>query len=381
MFTAFTEEIDDVDAAVSGVLGQLALDGKLKRHSLGLLHCYHDFVDSGVVKELCARLPFPVVGYTTISVSTHGGIGGMALTLSVLTSDEVCFHTGLSSPLTAGVGVPLEELYARLLAPLSEAPKMLLLYAPFLPNIGGDEYANKLNELAGGIPSFGALSISDEPDYSRSDTLFNGEAYEDALVLVGLTGDVRPEFLSVSVMEENMVKARAVATGSEKHILVSVDGMSTEDYIASIGLAEKGGLASLISTPFIAELENGVKLTRTCLWGDGQGGAVLCGHIPVGAKLGFAIIGPGDITRSSGEIIREALELAEGRCMLLYSCAARNWSLGINSMAEHETASGIIGDRVPYEFAYCGGEIFPNKLADGRMESHLQNCTLIVCIL
>ena len=49
MFSAFTEEIDDVDAAISEILSQLDLEHSLMQNSIGILHCYHEFIDSGVV--------------------------------------------------------------------------------------------------------------------------------------------------------------------------------------------------------------------------------------------------------------------------------------------------------------------------------------------
>ncbi|MDR1319781.1 MAG: hypothetical protein LBJ90_09155, partial [Treponema sp.] len=69
MLTAFTEEIDDVEGSVSDLLGQLDLDRKRLANSLGIIHCFSDFVDSGVVKALSAKIPFDTVGCTTMSAS------------------------------------------------------------------------------------------------------------------------------------------------------------------------------------------------------------------------------------------------------------------------------------------------------------------------
>jgi hypothetical protein len=63
----------------------------------------------------------------------------------------------------------------------------------------------------------------------------------------------------------------------------------------------------------------------------------------------------------------------------MYSCAGRNWSLGMHPMAEHEKAKECLGD-TPYHFVYSGGEIFPSPLSGGTV-NHLQNDSLIICIL
>jgi hypothetical protein len=64
----------------------------------------------------------------------------------------------------------------------------------------------------------------------------------------------------------------------------------------------------------------------------------------------------------------------------MYSCAGRNWCLGMQPMAEHEKVKECLGD-TPYHFVYSGGEIFPSRLGDGAVVNHLQNDSLIICIL
>jgi hypothetical protein len=384
MYTAFTEEIDDPAAAAAEITEKLALGGNLLKNTIGILHCYKEFVESGAVKAICDALPFDVVGNTSISVSTEGLIAVFGLTLTVLTSDDVTFAAGLSDSCIDGVDAPLTELYDRVVKPLAEPPKLLLMYAPLLSTIGGDEFTNKINDLSGGVPAFGALSVSDEDDFSKCFTIYNGECEEAATALVAICGNVEPELVSISILDENMLKHEAFVTESDKNILKSVNGISFEEYVVSIGLVGENDMASMLSTPIVAETEDGAVLTRTCLFGDDNGGGVLCGHIPVGSKIGFAMMGPSDVTRSAAEKTVDVLEVArrqEGRGILFYSCAARNWSLGVNSMDEHEKVDEILSGKVPFSFSYCGGEIFPRKLDDGSYKTLLQNATLVICVL
>ena len=60
--TAYTSEVDDVEAAVSEILEQLKPGFGLLKNSIGILACYADFVSSGAVRKICAALPFDVVG-------------------------------------------------------------------------------------------------------------------------------------------------------------------------------------------------------------------------------------------------------------------------------------------------------------------------------
>ncbi|GHV36928.1 hypothetical protein FACS1894187_12480 [Synergistales bacterium] len=388
MFSAFTEEVDDVEFAVSDVLKKLNIEGGLKKNTIGILYCYPDFIGSGVVKALCAQLPFDVIGFTSMSFSAPGIMTTIGLIVSVLTSDDVYFTAGISPSVTEDMPRALGEVYDRVVrcakipASFPKKPAMLMTFPPFLSGIvGGDEFVTCLDGLSDGIPIFGAQPVSNQPGSSNSRVIYNGEAYKSSLCLAAFYGDVNPIFACVSVLEENMLKPVATVTGSDKSVLLSINGISAEEYVVSVGLAKKDKLDSLISTPFVAEGEDGSKLTRTCICGDGKGGLVLSGNIPVGSKLGFTSMGPADIVKSTGDKLREVMRTAAGKNILVYSCAARGWLLDMNNMAEHEAVSDIIGDKALYQMTYAGGEIFPQQLSGDKIVNHFQNDTVIICIL
>jgi hypothetical protein len=380
MLTAFTGEIDDVDAAVSELLGQLDLDHKRLANSLAVIHCYSDFVDSGVVKALSEKLPFDTVGSTTISASASSMLGETGLSVTVLTSDDVRFVSGVSAPVTDSVDAPLSELYGRIAAALDGKPAMLMPFIPFLLNVGGDEFIEKLDSLSGGVPAFGTLAISNEPDYSRSYTFYNGESYLASMALAAFVGDAAPEFLSVSVNEENILKQKAVITGVNRNILQTINNIPAVNYLESIGIVKGGDVTGLQAMPFIIYLEDSSLLIRSCIGGTGDGALILCGAVPLNSSIALATMGFEDVVSSTEAKVMEALAAARGRGILMYSCAGRNWCLGMQPLAEHEKVKECLGDR-PYHFAYSGGEIFPSRLDDGRLVNHLQNDSLIICIL
>jgi hypothetical protein len=380
MLTAFTEEIDDVDAAVSELLEQLDVDHKCLANSLGIIHCYSDFVDSGVVKAISEKLPFDTLGSTTMSVSTASGMSQMGLVVTVLTSDDVKFITGVSAAVTGSVDAPLTELYGRIMAGLNEKPAMLMPFVPFLFNLGGDEFVEKLDALSGGIPAFGTLGISSEPDFSRTYIFYNGESYPASMALAALVGEAAPEFLSVSVNEGNILKQKAVITGVNRNILQTINNMSAIKYLESIGLVKGGEVMGLQAMPFIIYLEDGSMLIRACINGTGDGSLILCGAVPVNSTVALATMGFEDVVSSTESKVSEARSAAKGRGVLMYSCAGRNWSLGTQPLAEHEKVKECLGD-APYHFVYSAGEIFPSRFGDGRVVNHLQNDSLIICIL
>ncbi|MDR0387737.1 MAG: hypothetical protein LBH57_06835, partial [Treponema sp.] len=56
VLTAYTGEIDDVEAAVSSLLKQLTPEENLLKNSAVPVHCYYEFTESGVVEKLADRL-------------------------------------------------------------------------------------------------------------------------------------------------------------------------------------------------------------------------------------------------------------------------------------------------------------------------------------
>ncbi|MDR1411385.1 MAG: FIST C-terminal domain-containing protein [Spirochaetaceae bacterium] len=380
MLTALTEEIDDVGEAVSDLLGQLDLDNKCLASSLGIIHCFSDFVDSGVVKALSGKLPFDTLGCTTMSASTPSAMSQMGLTVTVLTSDDVKFASGVSAPVVDSVNAPLTELYGKITGSLGGKPPLLMPFIPFLLKVGGDEFVEKLDELSGGIPAFGTVAISNEPDFSRTFTFYNGESYPDSLALAAFGSGADPEFLSVSINEENILKQKAVVTGTNRNILQTINNMPAVKYLESIGLAKGGDVMGIASMPFIIYLEDGSVLIRACFGAAEEGALILGGGVPANSAVALGVMGFEDVISSTEGKIKEAIKTAKDRGFLMYSCGGRKLALGMQPLAEHEKAEECLGD-TPYHFVYSGGEVFPSRLGDGRMVNHLQNDSLIICIL
>ena len=64
-FVATTREVDDVQAAVAEITAALDLEKNLLKNSLGVISCFSDFEETGVLKAICDSLPFDCIGSTT----------------------------------------------------------------------------------------------------------------------------------------------------------------------------------------------------------------------------------------------------------------------------------------------------------------------------
>jgi hypothetical protein len=381
MLNAFTEELDDTEAAVSEILEQLDGEHTFLAHSLGILHCYSEFCENGIVKALCEKLPFDVVGSTTSILSASGRMSEMGLALTVLTSDTVQFTSGVSEEVGNSAEVPVTELYKRLIDPLPRKPALILPFIPFMTTVGGDEFIAQIDALSGGIPAFGTLSISNELDFSRCYTIYNGGHYPAALVLAVLTGEVDPVFMSTSIKEETILKQKAVITGVNRNVVQTINNVNAAAYMESVGLAKDGKVSGMESMPFVVDLEDGSRLVRANIGSNEKGEIVLCGAVPVNSPVVFATQGFNDVVETASEKAAEAAKAAQGRGILMYSCAARYWVLGFQIQAELEAVEAGIAGTSPYHLACSGGEIFPQFLSNGKVVNHLQNNSLIICIL
>jgi len=94
MLTAFTREIDDIDAAVAEILKPLDLQKQRLKNSVGILMFHPSFLETGVIKAVSEALPFDSIGCTTSYLAAPGAIADMMLTVTVLTSDDVAFKAG-----------------------------------------------------------------------------------------------------------------------------------------------------------------------------------------------------------------------------------------------------------------------------------------------
>jgi hypothetical protein len=85
-----------------------------------------------------------------------------------------------------------------------------------------------------------------------------------------------------------------------------------------------------------------------------------------------------DVINTSAAFAEELAQSAEDN-FLMYSCAVRAFSLGIENMKELKTIDSILGSRKKYMISYSGGEICPVLTKDGTFKNRFHNVTLICC--
>ncbi|MDR1027822.1 MAG: FIST C-terminal domain-containing protein [Clostridiales Family XIII bacterium] len=387
--TVSTSEIDDAEAAVAEITAQLDAGNRLLAHSIGLMGCYSDFIDSGVVAALHDALPFEFVGTTTLGAISRETDPLVGLTMLVLTSDDVSFVTGLTEPIEGEDADVIARGYAEAAKKLGEGekPSLLLSYAPLLLNVGGDFFVNTLSEVSGQAPNFGTVSADDTIDYHNSHIIINGEAYRDRLAFVLVCGDVKPKFRIASISGEKIFREKGVVTASRGNQLQTINGISVEDYLLSLGLKKgaDGTLTGVNSYPFIVDYNDGSPpVVRIIFAITPEGYAVCGGDIPEGATLSVGFIDGDEVVKATGDELRKISPDDKPAALLIFSCIGRYFSLGYESEREADEVKKLLaGTGIPYAMTYSGGEICPTGATEGDAGTinRFHNDTFAICVL
>ena len=377
---AQTSEVDDEGLAVSEILGQLNIGQNLKKNSVGIMTCYLDFIENGIVKAICEQLPFDVAGINTLNSATSGGEGPIALSLAVLTSDDVFFSAGVSAPLPRDYKDSIRELYEKTSAKHQDKPSLILAFAPVAQySTAGDYLVDALDAASGGVPVFGMMPSDFTTDFRCPLIIFEGKTYKDSIAVILMSGQVNPKFIRMTIPEERTLKRKAIVTSSQGNILKEVNGSPALDYIKSLGLVEDDGLVSTQTIPLIVYNEDGSEPVARSIYAlTPEGYPILGGLAPEGCTVGVGVIDHADVMSMISKMLGS---LDECNFLLIASCMSRNFILGWDNMAEIKLAQSRLGKDVPFLFVYVAGELCPVHSADGKLVNRFHNLTLIGCAL
>jgi hypothetical protein len=387
MITVHTEEIDDIETAAAELVAQIEAGKGLRKHSIGLISCFADFVSSGLIKELAEKLPFEIVGTTTLASEDRDSQGETLLILSILTSDELEFATGLTGPIAGEDPEPLRQAYEKAAGNRGGKPALMISFAPLLMNVSGDFFAEAWGDITGNVPVFGTLAVDHNADYHESQTILNGQAFRDRFVFVLVYGNIKPFFIVGGISENKVFREKGVVTASRGNQLQGVNGVSVADYLSSLGLPKnkEGVIEGINSFPFILDYNDGAQpVIRVMFAITPEGYAVCGGKMPVGASLTVGSINAEEVLNSTGETLKLALAIGESNGskhgMLIFSCVGRFFAQGFDTAAEMKKVKEVLGNKLPFHFAYSGTELCPVYGSDKAVYNRSHNDTIVICV-
>jgi hypothetical protein len=384
LLNACTTEIDDPEAAVAGLLGQIDLEGGLLKNSVGLVACYYEFVETGVVSALCERLPFDVVGCTVLGSAVNAGHDLEQLSLSILTSDDVTFATSFSAPIAKdNIKEPIEDAYCEAREKLAGDPSFIIVIGPIMTDVGGESMLRSLEAASGGVPIFGTLSNDTSLTYENSRVFVNGQAHKSKMALILMRGNIYPRFFTTSISGKNIQSQTALVTEAEGNLLKKVDNMPTVDYLARVGV-QTHGLAAVTTLPFLIDYGDGTKPIALSMNAITPEGVYCAGEVPVGAKIAMADVDYGSVLETAETTVRLALEEIGkngGSCILAIPCFARGLIISPNTGDEMQKTRELVGTSVPFMLIYSGGEICPVYNARRELLNRFHNLTYTLAVL
>jgi len=382
MMTAFTEEVDEVEDGLAEILGQIDL-GALKKNSVGLVTCHSDFANTAFLGALCGKLPFDIIGMTTMASANQYGQSMYALSLTVLTSDDVVFVTSQTGPLGLNdYREKIEAGYKDAAEKLNNQPSLIFSFFPFIKELSGAPIHKCFDEICKGIPFWGSVATNIDVSYDRCYTFRNDNIDKDSLVMLLMCGNVEPEFIAISMPGKNISKTRGRITSSDGCLLRGINGIAPMKYLESLGVIVMKDAS--ITTPLMVYYEGSTEPVALTVYNVYDDGSLLCGgEMTEGASVAVGEITTESILGSAGEGMDRLIKTGKHNCALMLPCVSRYVMLAPNRSDELKLIAGKLenGRLMSYMAGYAGGEICPVRDETGVLRNRFHNFSFTVCLL
>ncbi|MCL2102877.1 MAG: FIST C-terminal domain-containing protein [Syntrophorhabdaceae bacterium] len=195
-------------------------------------------------------------------------------------------------------------------------------------------------------------------------------------------GNIDPHFVVTTTSEQNIRKQQAVITSSKGSVLREINGLSTRDFLSSIGLLHGSGLEALSAVPFVVNYNDGSQPVARAIYSLNDDGSAVCGGVmPEGGTLSIGFMDVADVLLTAEQSIKTLLQHKDISCILMFPCLGRNMVLGFNTMEEIDIARNILGDSLPWHLAYSGGEVCPVYNKAGGTVNRFHNFAFTACAI
>lgn len=381
MYTACTSEIDEIEIAIDEVKSQINFS-MLKKHSGGIIFCHIDFVESGVIKALCDALPFDVIGMTSMASACEKNYGLFDLTLTVLTSDEVSFTSGMTNAINSkNYGAEVDLLYKNMRGGINEDPTFIISFMPYISDVSGCEVVDAMDKAVGGIPIWGSITNSIDFNYETVQTICNGNHLSAGVAMMFLNGPVSPKFIVSSIPERNISNNRAIITKSAGSVIREVNDTPILEYLSDIGLVITK--ENITTTPLMVYYDNAAEPVALGFYTLFDDGSVLTGgNMPEGTSFAVGSIDPEGIFESSKAGLNEITAAENRKATLLLPCVTRYIMLAPDQESELRLVTETLKTSGhPFMMGYSGGEICPMPGDDGKLINRFHNYTFCACVL
>lgn len=391
---AISYELDDPAEAAVQLAGSIREKLALGKSSAGILLCDADTDGAALTGELKKALGFEIAGMTTLAVLESAGHHESAVVLTVLTADDCGFFAAVSEPLSEGDYERKIAAAYRAAGPSADGygdkPGVIFTFCPYGMPFSGDRYPDILSRTMPGVPLMGGIA-SDDYDYNLARTFLSGNEYKDALVSIGVWGNVKPAFVLRHVTSRFAERIRRVVK-ADKNVVYKVGDETFIKYLESFGLKTDvdDPLLAFTSYPMMLTREGGDEtplMRHICGLNPADGSGEFFGDVPTGTLANICLVSKEDIMaacRESMEAILEEINKQQDykySTVFCISCCGRAIILGRDSGAEGSILSEMLPPGISLAGAYCLGEICPARYKDGEVSNRFHNCSITFCML
>lgn len=377
-------EVDDLGLALSQIQTQLSEKIELLEHTVGIIMCHTEFVDSGVLKHVAENLPFDVAGITTSAQAVNDMISEMVLTVFVMTSDAILFKVGTAETIE-------EDIEGSLRAAIEEAagsatPSLIFAFPPLSLNQAGDDISDAWGKIFPGVPVFGTLAVDDTADFTGGKTIYRGNAAKMGHSFILCYGDINPRFL-IATLPESDVQHKGEITKSESNLVYEIDGRSAGEYLTTAGfISKKEPLGIFWFVPFLISQQkredyDGVPVVRGLASVTEDGTAIFRGKIDEGSIFTLLNMTAQDVVAETKTKLQTTKDMTDINGVIAFSCIVRHMMIiNKNPLEEMEQAKETLGD-LPFMMGYSGGEYCPTSIRDGGHVNRFHNYSFVALVL
>lgn len=393
--TNYSRNFGDNGAIVSDLLKGIENFGA--ENTIGFLVCDSRLDYSDLIEKIAQKVDFPVVGGTTMLMPLTENSDEISATFMAFEKAGLKYSISLSDPLVEDKrDEVMQRVYSSATEKLDGEPKLIMPYIPLIHGLATDRFISRLFELSGSVPVFGGVT-TDDLDSTTAAVFMDGKAYSDRMVLLMLSGDIRPVFAMGSQLTV-MAEYAPVVTESSENIVSRVDDMTFCDYMRSLGVAPEdriNGVDALVQYgPMPARLryklqdDDGVPEIRCISYTNvAEGSVAFSSDMPVGTRVNIGIIAKSDVEESARNCIdnlieKSKAEIANGyeyTALFSVPCIARYFAMvGGENLESKLLKKAIPGDvAVSSYYGFC--EIGPTYSKDGHTNNRSNNASIVMC--
>jgi len=395
--TAISYELDDIAAATKDLTEQIRSKLVRGKNNIAILHGQPEMEIGELSAAISRELGCQVIGGTTAAgaVLTNEGYHELAVVLHVLSDDECLFAAAISGSMATNPEKEIEDTYGKALQSLKAQdaaadPQMVIYVTAILQSIDSDSILEKVSDLCGSVPVFG-YNAADDFEFQKQQIYLDGEMGGDRLVVLLLSGGVRPVFHTAHLAGKQALEKRLV-TKARGNVIYEIEGKPAYDYIKSFPFIDDE-TKNLFNYQFFVEMQadessDGIAVSRALHSYDKESGEVICfANVPENSYIGLLYCDGNDVANTCESGIKGLMDKInavgddyEYSTVVIATCSLRNMFLADMKQAEGDRIRDLIPQSLAVSGLYAFGEVAPTSVrGNNKAVNRFHNATLTVC--